>query len=87
MSKFPEKRAIAAVKNAQGLDAEVKGFEASYERAGVKAYSKGVSWATKALAAHHSAAQALPSAHVKLESEIVIVWKYTAMTCPRPRSR
>jgi hypothetical protein len=58
----PEKRAIAAVKNAQGLDAKVKAFEASYERAGVKAYSKRVSWAKKALAAYHSAALTLPSA-------------------------
>lgn len=58
----PEKRAIAAVKIAQGLDAKVKAFEASYERAGVKAYSKRVSWAKKALAAYHSAALALPSA-------------------------
>ena len=58
----PEKRAIAAVKNARGLDAKVKAFEVSYERAGVKAYSKRVSWAKKALAAYHSAALALPSA-------------------------
>jgi peptidoglycan hydrolase-like protein with peptidoglycan-binding domain len=58
----PEKRAIAAVKNAQGLDAKVKAFEASYERAGVKAYSKRISWAKKALAAYHAAALALPSA-------------------------
>ncbi len=46
----------------RGLDAKVKAFEASYERAGVKAYSKRVSWAKKALAAYHSAALALPSA-------------------------
>lgn len=49
-----EKRAIAALKSATGLEAKVKAFEAAFERAGVKHYDSRNSYARQALAAYEA---------------------------------
>lgn len=46
-----EKGAVAKTKAAKGLEAKVKAFELSFERAGVKHYPSRNEWARKALAA------------------------------------
>lgn len=53
--KTTEKRAISAVKKANGLKAKVEAFENAYERSGVKAYAKRLQWAEIALDAYRKA--------------------------------
>jgi hypothetical protein len=48
-----ESGAIAAVKRTAGLEGKVRGFERVFERAGVPAISRRVTWARLALAALH----------------------------------
>jgi hypothetical protein len=53
--KGPERKAIARVKAAKGLNAKVKAFELAYERAGAKHYSSRNEWAAVAFDAWHAA--------------------------------
>lgn len=46
-----EKKAVAATKNAVGLEAKTKAFENTFERSGVKHYDKRYNWARIALQA------------------------------------
>jgi hypothetical protein len=55
-----ESAAIPAVKAAVGLDAKVKAFERSFERAGVKAYAGRIKWANIAKDAWTKAQAAAP---------------------------
>jgi hypothetical protein len=49
-----EKRALDALRAAQGLEAKVKAFENAFERSSVKAYASRTKWARQALAAYHA---------------------------------
>ena len=53
--KGPEKAAVAKTKAAVGLDAKVKAFEQSYERAGIKNYPSRLKWAERALSSFRAA--------------------------------
>lgn len=53
-----EKRAVAAVGGAKGLEAKVEAFERAFERSGVKAYASRLKWAQRALVAYQDAAPA-----------------------------
>ena len=55
-----EKRAIAAVTKAYGLDAKVEAFEKSFLRAGIKHYPSRKEWALRALVAYQKAGKAPP---------------------------
>lgn len=70
----PEKKAIAAVTAARGLEAKVRAFELAFERAGVKHYASRNRWAARALKAWHAAggAPVLPD------------WAGPAATVPAP---
>jgi hypothetical protein len=50
-----ERRAIPAVKSANGLDAKVRAFEVAFQRAGVKHYPSRNIWAQRALDAYRTA--------------------------------
>lgn len=50
-----EKKAIAAVKSATGLDDKVEAFEKAFLRAGVKHYPSRKEWALRALTAYQAA--------------------------------
>jgi hypothetical protein len=56
----PEKKAVAAVKNASELRAKVEAFEKAFERAGVKHYDSRERWARIALEAFDAAPLADP---------------------------
>jgi hypothetical protein len=49
-----ERAAIPAVKNAAGLEAKVRAFELSFERAGIKHYESRNTWAETALEAYRA---------------------------------
>lgn len=49
-----ERGAIPAVKNAVGIEAKVRAFEASFERAGIKSYESRNEWAERAIDAYRS---------------------------------
>jgi hypothetical protein len=56
-----EKKAIPAVKNANGLNGKVRAFELAFERAGIKHYDSRYKYAERALAAFRKAPVASPA--------------------------
>ena len=56
----PERKAVGAVKAAEGLYNKTVAFERSFERAGVKHYESRLEWAALALSAYRRAQEAKP---------------------------